>query len=251
MAALPGDTLLAFAESRVNAMRDPLDINLVMKHSQDGGRTWSPVVVLLDQGNRTFHSPCPAGDAHTRSVVLPFCVGREALLLASGRDPGLTRSEPRNLSPELGRGSWTWCHKGPGNGIQMTPRGLLIPTSLKDPIGVPCDDRSQMWKLGGPVGRGRVAHVLERTVGALGTNLRNACGSHRIVVCRPDCGRNWETRIEDEGLPDAGTEASILHASTEAPPGMDRVGLSNLGEPYCGEMTLRPSHDEDAPCPVS
>jgi len=251
MVALPDDVLLAFAESRVDAMSDLLDINLVMKRSLDGGLTWGPLRVLQDQGNHTVHSPCPVFDSETRTVWLPFCVDYQTLYLTSSTDAGLEWSEPRNLSQELGLPADAWCHNGPGNGIEMTTGRLVIPTSLEESRIVFSDDHGRTWNLGEPIGRGGEPQVFERVDGALCANLRNARGSNRIVACSPDGGRTWETPVLDEELPDAGTQASILRYSNIASGGQNELLFSNPGAPYRGELTLRLSYDDGATWPVS
>jgi sialidase-1 len=251
MVVLPGDVLLAFAESRVNAMSDLLDIDLVMKRSLDGGRTWGPLVMLEDQDNHTVHSPCPLYDAQTRTVWLPFCVDYQTLYLTSSADAGVTWSEPRNVSRELGLPADTWCHNGPGNGIQMTSGRLVIPTSVNESSVLFSDDHGLTWWVGAPIGRGEEPQVFERADGALCANLRNARGSSRIVACSPDGGQTWEAPILDDELPDAGTQASILRHSTQASGGVNRLLFSNPGAPYRGELMLRLSYDEGETWPVS
>ncbi len=251
MVVLPGDVLLAFAESRVNAMGDLLDIDLVVKRSVDGGQTWSPLVVLQDQGNHTVHSPCPVYDAQTQAVWLPFCVDYQTLYLTSSTDAGITWSAPRDLSQELGLPADTWCHNGPGNGIQMTSGRLVIPTSVNGSSVIFSDDQGQTWGLGAPIGLGEEPQVYERADGALCGNLRNERGTSRIVACSADGGKTWaEPALEDE-LPDAGTQASILRYSTQASGGANRLLFSNPGATYRGELTLRLSYDDGATWPVS
>jgi len=43
-------TLLAFAEGRKNSSSDTGDIDLVMKRSEDNGKTWSDLKVIWDDG---------------------------------------------------------------------------------------------------------------------------------------------------------------------------------------------------------
>ncbi len=251
MVVLPGDTLLAFAESRVEAMSDLLDIDLVMRRSLDGGRSWSPLVVLQDQGQHTVHSPSPVFDPSTRTVWLPFCVDYQTLYITQSVDAGLSWSEPRDLSQELGLAEGAWCHNGPGNGIAMSTGRLVIPTSDGESRVIYSDDHGETWALGDPIGRGEEPQVFERTDGALCANLRNARGADRIVACSPDGGETWEPWTFDDELPDAGTQASIMRLTTQASQDRDRLLFSNPGAPYRGEFTVRLSYDEGASWPVS
>lgn len=251
MVVLPGDTLLAFAESRVNAMSDLLDVDLVMKRSLDGGHTWGPLTVLQDWGTHTVHSPCPVYDADTETVWLPFCVDYRTLYLTSSRDGGATWSEPRNLSSELGLPDDTWCHSGPGNGIQMRTGRLVLPASLDESKILYSDDHGDTWCTGTPIGPGEEAQVFERADGALCANLRNQRGSYRTVACSSDGGQTWGPATLDDELPDAGTQASILRYSNPAPGEPNLILFSNPGVPYRGELTLRLSYDDGETWPVS
>lgn len=63
--ATPNGTLLAFAEARREGAGDAGNIDLVVKRSQDGGRTWSAMQVIGDNGPNTFGNPCPVVDRKT------------------------------------------------------------------------------------------------------------------------------------------------------------------------------------------
>jgi sialidase-1 len=60
--SLPTGDLLAFAEGRVNGSDDFGDVNLVMKRSQDGGFTWSPLLTLVDYDSLQAGNPAPVVD---------------------------------------------------------------------------------------------------------------------------------------------------------------------------------------------
>lgn len=60
--ALPNGELLAFAEGRVNNSADFGDINIVMKRSSDKGKTWSKLIMLVDQASLQAGNPAPVVD---------------------------------------------------------------------------------------------------------------------------------------------------------------------------------------------
>src|SRR5262245_50642499 len=66
----PKGTLLAFAEGRRGGAGDAGDIDLVLRRSHDGGRTWAPMQVIGDNGPDTFGNPCAVVDSRTNTVWL-------------------------------------------------------------------------------------------------------------------------------------------------------------------------------------
>jgi sialidase-1 len=251
MIALPGDTVLAFSESRINAMSDLLDIHIVMKRSLDGGKTWRPIQIIEDVGTHTVHSPCPVYDQETQTVWLPYCIDYQTLFITNSADAGLSWSEPRDLSQEFALPEETWCHNGPGNGIQTSEGRLVIPTSLEGARVIYSDDHGLTWELGEPIGKGGEPQIFERVDGTLCANLRSTRGDHRIQACSKDGGETWEPWSYNEDLPAAGTQASILRYTTEKTSDRNRVLFSNPGAPYRGEFTIRLSYDEGVTWPIS
>ncbi|MFN7142066.1 MAG: exo-alpha-sialidase, partial [Limisphaerales bacterium] len=55
-------TLLAFAEGRKNNRTDTGDIDIVLKRSTDGGKTWSAQQIVWDDGDNTCGNPSPVVD---------------------------------------------------------------------------------------------------------------------------------------------------------------------------------------------
>ncbi len=66
----PKGTLLAFCEGRRCGRGDSGDIDLLLKRSTDGGRTWSGQVVIWDDGGNTCGNPCPVVDRETGRIWL-------------------------------------------------------------------------------------------------------------------------------------------------------------------------------------
>lgn len=59
---LPGGDILAFCEGRVDNAADFGDINIVMKRSQDNGKTWGPMEIIVDAGSLQAGNPAPVVD---------------------------------------------------------------------------------------------------------------------------------------------------------------------------------------------
>src|SRR5438067_11475242 len=71
----PDSSLLAFAEARKHNLNDPgfdkQDIDLVMKRSTDGGRTWSEMKIIEDPGEGwSAANPATLVDRDTQRVWL-------------------------------------------------------------------------------------------------------------------------------------------------------------------------------------
>ncbi|RPF37607.1 sialidase family protein [Streptomyces sp. TLI_185] len=127
-------TLLAFAEGRVRNCGDAGDIDIVLKRSTDGGRTWGPLQVVNHGGGDTHGNPAPVVDRLTGRVLLAetYNTGRadgsscpvpcdRTPHLQYSDDDGLTWSEPRDLSSEILPANWnSWYATGPVHGIQLT-----------------------------------------------------------------------------------------------------------------------------------
>ncbi|MFF3482839.1 exo-alpha-sialidase [Streptomyces sp. NPDC002701] len=127
-------TLLAFAEGRVNDCSDAGDIDLVLKRSTDGGRTWGPLQVINEGAGDTHGNPAPVVDRETGRIVLAetYNTGRtdggncavpcdRTPHLQHSDDDGLTWSRPRDLSDEILPAHWnSWYATGPVHGIQLT-----------------------------------------------------------------------------------------------------------------------------------
>lgn len=127
-------TLLAFAEGRVLNCGDAADIDIVLKRSTDGGRTWGPLQVVNEGAGDTHGNPAPIVDRETGRVWLAetYNTGRTDSASCSvpcdrtphlqySDDDGRTWSVPRDLSPEILPAGWnSWYATGPAHGIELT-----------------------------------------------------------------------------------------------------------------------------------
>ncbi|BCM70714.1 putative neuraminidase, secreted [Streptomyces sp. EAS-AB2608] len=127
-------TLLAFAEGRVLNCGDAADIDIVLKRSTDGGRTWGPLQVVNEGAGDTHGNPAPVVDRATGRIWLAetYNTGRtdsgncavpcdRTPHLQYSDDDGRSWSRPRDLSGEILPADWnSWYATGPVHGIQLT-----------------------------------------------------------------------------------------------------------------------------------
>ncbi|MEU9332506.1 sialidase family protein [Streptomyces sp. NPDC048290] len=126
-------TLLAFAEARVLNCGDATDIDIVVKRSTDGGRTWGPLQVVSEGGGDTHGNPSPLVDRKTGRVLLvqtrnPGRTDSASCEIPCPRTPylqysdddGRTWSAPRDLSAQIRPAHWnSWYATGPVHGVQI------------------------------------------------------------------------------------------------------------------------------------
>lgn len=279
--------LLAFCEGRKKARGDAGDIDLLVKRSTDGGKTWGPQDVVWDDGENTCGNPCPVVDQTTGVIWLPLTwnhgkdtedrikqnTGRDSrrVFITQSADNGRTWAKPREITAEVKRPEWRWYATGPGVGIQLT-RGpwkgrLLIPCDHSfvqpdDPDGygshvIYSDDHGRTWQLGGEI-RPAVneCQVVELADGTLLINMRNYDRSQttRALSTSTDGGLAWSAIRHDPALVEPVCQASLVRYTTEPPEDRNRLAFSNPGHGDVGnrrDMTVRVSEDEGKTWPVS
>ncbi|MFJ4555045.1 exo-alpha-sialidase [Streptomyces massasporeus] len=222
--------LLAFAEGRVLNCGDAADIDIVVKRSTDGGRTWGPLQVVTEGAGDTHGNPAPVVDRETGRIVLAetYNTGRtdagnctvpcdRTPHLQYSDDDGRTWSEPRDLSDEILPEHWnSWYATGPVHGIQLTRgkhAGRLVfgvntetwngsRVSANHAALVVSDDGGDSWRVGAtdtwPIGQDGVFRqkpsevtLTERADGALLVSGREQDGT--------DLGHRTQTFSTDGG----------------------------------------------------
>lgn len=135
-------TVLLFCEGRKHSRKDGGDIDMLLKRSKDGGRTWSKQMVLLNEGPGRVGNPCAIIERETDVVQLLFTRGGgECLFYTRSTDEGKTWSELVTTSDVPGQkeysetsflkgfgGSPVRVGAGPVHGIQTRSGRLIAPS---------------------------------------------------------------------------------------------------------------------------
>ena len=276
-------SLLAFCEGRKNNRRDHGDIDLLLKRSTDGGRTWSDQQIVYEEGGTeeiTIGNPCPVVDQETGTIWLPFCRDNKDVLLTKSIDDGVSWSDPVDITADVKKPDWTWVATGPGIGIQLEQEPykgrLVIPSDHGKGSGeegdervqyshvMYSDDHGETWQLGSAVApHTDECQVIEKDDGTLLINMRNYWGRQggrpdrggmRALATSQDGGATWSELSFDPTLIEPICQASLIrhmgHGAADESP--SRLLFSNPASKTARvDLTVRLSYDSGKTWPVS
>jgi sialidase-1 len=259
-----GGTLLAFCEGRKAGTSDTGDIDLLLRRSTDGGKTWQKAQVVWDDGPNTCGNACPVVDAATGTIwlLLTHNLGtdREAQIVTGkskgsrtvwvtkSTDDGVTWAKPVEITKHVKKPEWTWYATGPGVGIQTKSGRLVIPCDNKAEAGklwqshvIYSDDQGATWKLGGVAGpKCNESQVAELDDGTLVLNMRShEASKRRFVSTSKDGGLTWTKPVEDETLIEPVCQASLIRYRGAK----DWLLFSNPASTKREKLTVRLSRD--------
>ena len=270
-------TVLAFAEGRKNSSSDTGDIDMVLKRSVDGGKTWSKLQVVWDDGENTCGNPAPVVDRKTGMIFLLMTqnlgIDHEAQIIdqtsrdtrhvfvTQSADDGITWTCPVEITKDVKRDNWTWYATGPCQGIQIVhgkyQGRLVIPCVHMEAESKKCfshvifsDDHGKTWKLGGrtPVDQVDECTVVEIADGKLLLNMRNFDGTqkNRKTAISTDGGITWVDFGADKVLIEPICQAA-MHRYSFGQDGKSRLLFTNPADTEeRRNMTLRLSYDDGA-----
>jgi len=259
-------TVLAFCEGRKSSSDDTGDIDLLLKRSRDGGKSWSKQRLIYEEGGDeeiTIGNPCPIVDQKTGRVHLLFVRDYHQLFSTHSDDDGLTWSAPEEHTDIL-RGfdyPLVLIATGPCHGIQVSGGRLIAPVwicdrerkdryvnTTKDRIRagiIYSDDNGKTWRTGGLVPADiTILHectVVEKKDGSLLINMRAHQAGYRAVSTSRDGGLSWSEPKLDKELPDPNCQGSLIRLNG------DEILFSNLAVSSTGgnrrKLRLRLSAD--------
>lgn len=224
-------SLLAFAEARVNNRADSGDIDLVMKRSSDGGKTWGEILTIWDDEGNVCGNPSPVVDKKTGNIILLCCwnrgdasyelthdtyEGRRVFVIIS-EDNGYSWSKPREITNSVKLPTWKWYATGPCHATQLQSGRIVVPCNHgivmdKSEQGtrshvIYSDDGGDTWQIGGIAEKGNESTICELSNGGLLLNMRGgrpknreSIGYSRIHALSKDGGLSFEKAYHENSL---------------------------------------------------
>jgi sialidase-1 len=231
----PKGTLLAFCEGRIGSASDWADMNLIMRRSIDGGKTWQPIQILDSNKGAPVGNPTPIVDRNGNVHLLYQKDYAEAFYTWSD-DEGLTWKRVSNITSVFkqfkSEYDWKVLATGPGHGIQLKNGRLLAAVWLANSSkllprrshGPSCvatiysDDLGKTWNRGAIVAdtSAAIANPNESMAVQLPNDsvllsIRNASAiKRRAFSVSSDGISGWSKTRFDEELYDPTCMASIL-----------------------------------------
>lgn len=276
----PRGTVLAYCEARKNSGADWGEIEIHLRRSTDGGRTFGPVRQVAHRGPRLPRHPVALahksgrpGDqtvnnpvaiaARDGTVHFLYCVEYQRAFYQRSVDDGLTWSDPVEITGafESLKGAWNWktLATGPGHGIELRSGRLVVPVWIalarSGPHGegagatIYSDDAGRTWRAGAIAvpndattpGTSETA-VAELSDGRVVLHARTrAAPNRKVVVISPDGAAGWSRPEFAEALLEPVCMSGLL-AYPNVGDGRTRLLFSNPDtlDPDAGKATARP-----------
>ncbi len=267
-------TVLVFCEGRKTGISDAGDIDLLLRRSFDGGKSWGKTRLVHEEGGATkitIGNPCPVVDARG-TIHLVFCRNNRRAFHMKSTDDGATFSRPVEITATFRAFDLKWDRLGTGpvHGIQTGSGRIILPVWLWDTHQrgersevIHSDDSGATWSPGGIVPlkteKYNECTVLETADGSLLLNLRiegakkwNEGIGKRAVARSIDGGQTWtEARLSDELLCPV-CQAAMVRLTRAGAHGKNRILFSNPANSSTRDhMTVRLSYDEGRSWPVA
>jgi sialidase-1 len=242
-------TVLAYCEARKFTSADRGEIEIHLRRSTDGGRTWGPQQQIAHLGPRLPRNPHMPDDKKKKDMGGPeqqtvnnpmliatregpvhvvYCVEYMRVFHSRSDDDGVTWSPPVEITATLDRFRpevpWQAVATGPGHGIQVRGGRLIVPVWLanydKDPAPrqrkgcavIFSDDQGATWQRGDlAMTIGGETSVAELSDGRVMLSSRNTDKrNRRAVVFSRDGATDWSAPRFLEEVLEPGCMAGLV-----------------------------------------
>ncbi|ETZ23179.1 exo-alpha-sialidase [Pedobacter sp. V48] len=265
-------TLLAFCEGRIGTASDWADMDLLMRRSTDGGRTWeNNVVIAARKSGQPTSNPTPIVD-RDGTIHLLYQRDYATAYYTRSTDEGKTWSPAVDITyafeafkPEY---NWKVLAPGPGHSIQLKNGRLLVPVWLSDPAKttprrshapsciatIYSDDLGKTWKRGAIIAGNTPEFknpsetmAIELNDGRVMVNIRNTSDQHRRGISYSNDGiSGWTKPVFDEELYEPVCMATIIRLQDKEKSGILFINpdTKDVPKPPRKNLTARVSYDE-------
>ena len=256
-------TILAYCEARKNGTLDWDQIDVMLRRSADGGKTWdeprviattppgsphnpAPIARKVHETGLTTNNPVAIADPISGAIHFLYCINYQQCFYMRSEDDGKSFSPPVEITrafekfrPEY---EWKVLATGPGHGIRLSSGRLLVPVWLSLSTGdnahhpscvstIYSDDDGKTWNRGDIVAKTapEIIDPNETTAAALGDghvmlNMRSDSPRHRrLISISPDGATDWSKPSLDDALFEPVCFASLV----TLPGSPDRLVFSN------------------------
>ena len=240
-------TVLAYAEARKNSSSDWGEIEIHLRRSTDGGKTWGASKQTAHTGARlegnprkaeggeheqTVNNPVAIVDRETGVIEFLYCINYARCYSMRSTDDGVTWSKPADITasfePFRAKYDWKVIATGPGHGIQIKSGRLVVPIWLaygKEGDHGPSaaatifsDDHGRTWKAGelavpneGDFGNPNETMLTELSDGRVMLVSRSVSKANRkIITISPDGATGWSRPVFHDQLWEPVCMASIV-----------------------------------------
>ena len=245
-------TVLAYCEARKDSRSDWGEIEVHLRRSTDGGKTWGApqqIAHLADriEGNptkggdgareQTVNNPVAIVDQTTGAIEFLYCVNYARCFSMRSIDDGLTWSQPVEITESFQsfrkHYDWKVIATGPGHGIQLQSGRLVVPiwlaygkTGEHKPSAaatIYSDDHGMTWLAGeiagpdeGDFGDPNETMITSLSDGRVMLVSRSVSSPNRkLITISRDGASGWSTPIFHDQLWEPICMASIIqHPST-------------------------------------
>jgi sialidase-1 len=270
-------SLLAFCEGRIGTASDWAEMDMLMRRSTDGGRTWEPAIVIAPrQGPMPTSNATPIVD-RDGTIHLLYQRGYANAYYTKSTDDGKTWSTAVDITyafeafkPEY---NWQVLAPGPGHSIQLKNGRLVVPVWICEPAKllphkshypsrgatVYSDDTGRTWKRGALLPDApEVQNMSEMMAvqledGRVMLNIRHSGDTHRRGVSySPDGISNWTVPVLDTALYEPVCMATISRVNDKGRSGLLFVNpdTRNNPKPPRKNLTAKLSYDDGKSWPI-
>jgi sialidase-1 len=227
--------LLAFCEARRLTGHDADDIDIVLRRSFDGGKSWEPQRIAVSGHGDTAGNPSPVVDRETGRIWLIYNwnkatanqhlidLGLEIrkVLAVFSDDDGENWSNPKDITLQAMRPEWRWHSAGPCHGIHLRSGRLLIPCCFSQHVSenetteyysyiLYSDDHGENWRIGAITSKGDECCCTELDNNVVLMNIRADDIKGRRVIISKDGGETFDELKSDATFDDSGCQQSII-----------------------------------------